>query len=283
MLGAIAGDVVGSAYEGLPIKTTCFDLFPPRACFTDDTVLTVATADALLGDGDFARAYRRFGRAFPNAGYGGGFARWLWSEDEGPYGSWGNGAAMRVSPVGFALNSVAEVLAEAARSAAVTHDHPEGIKGAQAAALAVFLARSGVDKAELRSEIQDRFGYDISRSLAAIRPAYRFDVSCQGSVPESLIAFLESKDYEGAIRNAVSLGGDADTMACIAGAVAEACYGAVPPAIADPVIALLPVELRAVLDRFVRAVGTRALLQPAIEARGQARGSGRPAGEGEGR
>ena len=150
MLGAIAGDVIGSVYEARPVKRTDFQLFPRGACFTDDTVLTVATAAALLGDGDYAAAYRRFGRAYPHAGYGGSFYQWLFSEGAGPYGSWGNGSAMRVSPVGFALDAIEEVLAEAARSAAVTHDHPEGIKGAQATALAVFLARSGADREALR-------------------------------------------------------------------------------------------------------------------------------------
>ena len=255
MLGAIAGDVIGSVYEAIPVKTTGFALFTPRSRFTDDTVLTVATAEALLGDGDYAAAYRRYGRAYPNAGYGGSFYRWLLSDDAGPYDSWGNGAAMRVSPVGFALDTVEDVLAEAARSAAVTHDHPEGIKGAQATALAVFLACTGADKAGIRSEIEGRFGYDLARSLDAIRPTYRFDVSCQGSVPESLIAFLESTDYESAVRNAISLGGDADTMACIAGGIAEAFYGAVPELIAREVSSRLPEGFRNVLDRFESRYG----------------------------
>lgn len=252
MLGAIAGDVIGSAFEASPVKHTGFALFPPGARFTDDTVLTVATAAALLGDGDYAAAYRRYGRAFPQAGYGAAFHRWLFTDAAGPYGSWGNGAAMRVSPVGFALDGVDTVLTEAARSAAVTHDHPEGIKGAQATALAVFLARSGADKATLRAEIEGRFGYDLARSLDGIRPGYRFDVSCQGSVPESLIAFLASADFEGAVRNAVSLGGDADTMACIAGGVAQAFYRTVPEAIAAEVLARLPQGFLVVLERFER-------------------------------
>jgi ADP-ribosylglycohydrolase len=163
---------------------------------------------------------------------------------------------MRVSSVGFALETVDEVLAEAARSAAVTHNHPEGIKGAQATALAVFFARSGADKESIRSEIQDRFGYDLTRSLDAIRPAYRFDVSCQGSVPESLIAFLESIDYESAVRNAISLGGDADTIACIAGGVAQAFYSAVPEQIAREVRSRLPKGFREVLDRFESRYGS---------------------------
>ena len=255
MIGAIAGDVIGSAYEANAVKTTNFQMFPPGACFTDDTVLTVATAEALLGDGDYAAAYRRYGRAYPNAGYGGSFYRWLFSEGAGPYGSWGNGAAMRVSPVGLVLDSVDAVLAEAARSAAVTHDHPEGIKGAQTAALAVFLARAGTSKEMIKAEIHDRFSYDLARPLDAIRPGYRFDVSCQGSVPESLIAFLESADYESAVRNAISLGGDADTMACIAGGIAQAFYGSVPEPIAGEVRSRLPDGFLDVLDRFERGYG----------------------------
>jgi ADP-ribosylglycohydrolase len=257
MLGAIAGDLADSAYEGRPVKTTGFALFPPGAGFTDDTVLTVATAEVLLGGGDYAATYRRYGRAYPGAGYGGLFARWVLSDETGPYNSWGNGAAMRVSPVGFARDSAEAVLAEAARSAAVTHDHPEGVAGAQATALAVFLARRGATKAVIRAQIEDRFGYDLGRSLDAIRPGYRFDVSCRGSVPESLIAFLESTDFEGAVRNAVSLGGDADTMACIAGGVAQAFYGAVPEPIARAVRARLPAPLLDVLDRFEARYGLR--------------------------
>ena len=256
MLGAIAGDVIGSVYEASPVKFTDFELFPPGARFTDDTVLTVATAEALLGDGDYAKAYRRYGRAYPNAGYGGSFYGWLVSDDTGPYDSWGNGAAMRVSPVGFASDTVEDVLEEAARSATVTHNHPEGIKGAQATALAVFLARCCADKAGIRSELQDRFGYDLTRSLEVIRPSYRFDVSCQGSVPESLIAFLEASGYESAVRNAVSLGGDADTMACIAGGIAQAFYGAVPGRIAREVRSRLPEGFLHVLDRFGRRYGS---------------------------
>ena len=255
MLGAIAGDVIGSAYEANAVKTTDFDLFPPGAGFTDDTVLTVATAEALLGNGDYAVAYRRLGRAFPHVGYGGSFYRWLFRDGAGPYGSWGNGAAMRVSPVGFALDSVDAVLAEAALSAAVTHDHPEGIKGAQATALAVFLARSDADKEIIKAELAGRFGYDLTRCLNAIRPGYRFDVSCQGSVPESLIALLESADYQSAVRNAISLGGDADTMACIAGGIAHAFYGSVPEPIAGEVRTRLPDGLLDVLDRFEHRYG----------------------------
>jgi ADP-ribosylglycohydrolase len=250
MLGAIAGDVIGSVHEGAGIKSEDFPLFGPRSRFTDDSVLTAAVAEAILTDGDYGSALRRLGRRHPNAGYGGSFARWLQSEQPAPYRSWGNGAAMRVSPVGFAFDSAEVVLREAERSAAVTHNHTEGVKGARATALAVFLARTGTGKAAIREAITACSGYDLDRRLGAIRPGYGFDVSCQGSVPESLIAFLESRDYEDAVRKAISLGGDADTMACIAGAVAEAFYGGVPPAIAAEVRRRLPADLMAVLDRF---------------------------------
>ena len=253
MLGAIAGDVIGSVYEGRPIKTTDFPLFSPRSRFTDDTVLTVAVAHALLHDGDYAATLKRFARRYPDAGYGGSFYQWMQSEQTEPYGSWGNGAAMRVSPVGFALDDAEDVLREARRSAAVSHDHPEGIKGAQATALAVFRARTGADPPAIRREIADRFGYDMDRTLDGIRPTYRFDVSCQGSVPESIIAFLESAGYEDAVRKAISLGGDADTMACIAGGVAQAFYGEVPDAIEEEVRGRLPAELLEVVDAFYEA------------------------------
>ena len=231
MLGAIAGDVIGSVYEGRPIKTVDFPLFQDRSVFTDDTVLTVAIAEAILERGDYATALKLWGRKYPRAGYGGTFYRWMVSDSFEPYNSWGNGSAMRVSPVGFAFASVEEVLAEAERTAAVTHDHPEGIKGAQATALAIFLARSGESKAAIRGEIAGRFAYDLDRTLDEIRPGYRFDVSCQGSVPESILAFLESESFEDAVRKAISLGGDSDTMAAIAGGIAEAFYGGVPDGI----------------------------------------------------
>ena len=251
MIGAIAGDMIGSPYESHPIKTTDFPLRVAR--FTDDTVLTVAVAHAILSDGDYAGAMRRFGRRHPDAGYGGTFYRWLWSTNPQPYHSWGNGSAMRVSPVGFAFDSVEAVLAQAERSAAVTHDHPEGIKGAQATALAILLARQGLGKEEIRSETAARFAYDFDRSVEEIRPDYRFDVSCQGSVPESMIAFFDSDDYASAVRNAVSLGGDADTMACIAGGIAQAFYLTMPPAIVAAARDGLTDDLLAVMDRFEAA------------------------------
>ena len=250
MIGAIAGDIVGSAYEGSGLKRLDFPLFGPNSRFTDDSVLTVAVADAILGDGDYLSSIRRFGRRYPSAGYGGTFFGWLFQENPQPYNSWGNGSAMRVSPVGFAFDREEDVLEHARRSAIISHDHPEGIKGAQATALSVFLCRSGCSKHELKNRIMDQFGYNLDRALDQIRPDYHFDVSCQGSVPESLIAFLESNSVESAIRNAVSLGGDADTMACIAGAVAEAFHGGVPEFMIRAVQDRLPPDLWDVTERF---------------------------------
>lgn len=250
MLGAIAGDIIGSVYEASPIKTKAFPLFQRGSRFTDDTVLTVAIADAILSGRSYADAIRGFGRRYPDAGYGGTFRRWLHTDDAGPYGSWGNGSAMRVSPVGFAFGSEDEVLEQARLSAAITHNHPEGIRGAQATALAVFLARTGHGKPVIRDRLVRGFGYDLERSVDDIRPNYGFDVSCQGSVPEAIIAFLDSDSVEDAIRNAVSLGGDSDTMACIAGGIAEAFHGDVPDRIREPVEALLPEDLAQVTRSF---------------------------------
>ena len=250
MIGAIAGDVIGSAYGAHPIKSMYFPLFGPHSQFTDDTVLTIATAYSILERCDYAEAFRTFGRRYPRAGYGGAFYFWLFASQSGPYNSWGNGSAMRVSPVGFAFESIDAVLEEAERSASVTHNHPEGIKGAQATALAVFLARKGEEKDSIKTEMEKRFDYDLSRTLDDIRPEYRFDVSCQGSVPESITAFLESKDFEDAVRKAVSLGGDSDTMACIAGGIAHAFYRKIPEDIVANVRERLPAEFLEVIDRF---------------------------------
>jgi ADP-ribosylglycohydrolase len=250
VIGAIAGDIIGSVYEHDPIKTKDFPLFQRRSRFTDDTVLTVAIADAIVSGLPYAETVRDFGRRYPDAGYGGSFRHWLHRNDAGPYQSWGNGSAMRVSPVGFAFESEDEVLRHARLSAEITHDHPEGIRGAQATALAVFLARTGHDKAVIRMRLMQDFGYDLERSVDDIRPDYAFDVSCQGSVPEAIIAFLDSVSFEDTIRNAVSLGGDSDTMACIAGGIAEAFYGGVPGPIRESVEALLPEDLAQVTGSF---------------------------------
>jgi ADP-ribosylglycohydrolase len=250
LLGAIAGDIIGSIYEHSPIKTRDFPLFDPHCRFTDDSVLTIAVARAILDGTGYLESLREYGRRYPDAGYGGTFRRWLLADDPRPYHSWGNGSAMRVSPVGFAFDTPEKVLEEARKSAVVTHDHPEGIKGAQATALAVFLARTGHGREEIRRQISGFFGYDLGRSLDAIRPGYSFDVSCQGTVPEAIIAFLEADSYEDAVRNAISLGGDSDTLACIAGGIAEAFYGGVPAGIRDRALAVLPDDLRSVAETF---------------------------------
>ena len=250
MIGAIAGDIIGSAYEFGRTKSKVFPLFGPGNGFTDDTVMTVAIAQAILTDGDYRRAALDFGRRYPNAGYGGSFAHWLIAKDPKPYGSYGNGSAMRVSPVGFAFDTVEDVLREAARSAEFSHDHPEGIKGAQATALAILLARQKHEKARIREEIASRFGYDLDRTVDGIRPAYGHDESCQRTVPEAIICFLESDSYEDCVRNAVSLGGDADTLACIAGGIAEAYYGPIAPEIKDKVREILPRELWEITEDF---------------------------------
>ncbi len=255
MLGAIAGDVIGSVFEGRPIKSAAFPLFEPDSSYTDDTVLTVAIVDAILKKRDYGAALRDFGRRYPDAGYGMHFRAWLFASDAAPYNSFGNGAAMRVSPVGLAFDSVDEVLDEAGRTAAVTHNHPEGIKGAQATALAVFLARMGSSKEAVRQDVSMLFGYDLDRRLDDIRPGYHFDVSCQGSVPESIIAFLESHDFESAVRNAISLGGDADTMACIAGAIAQAFYKTIPKEIIAGVNRRLPREFLLIIQEFEHRYG----------------------------
>jgi ADP-ribosylglycohydrolase len=225
MLGAIAGDIIGSIYEVNPHKSTVFPLFGPGCEFTDDTVLTVAVAETLMHGIGYRENFQDFFRMYPYAGYGTHFIAWAHTQQAEPYNSWGNGSAMRVCPVSFAFETLDEVLSEAERSAAVTHNHPEGINGAQAAAAAGFLARKGSSKGEIRDFVRERFGYPLDRTLDDIRPGYRFDVSCQGSVPVAILAFLESDGYEDAVRKAVSMGGDSDTLACITGGIAHAAYG----------------------------------------------------------
>lgn len=256
MIGAIAGDVIGAVYEHGPPVSPDFPLFSRGSRFTDDTVLTVAIAEALrTGENRFAEALRLWGRRYPNAGYGGMFRRWLREDDAGPYNSFGNGSAMRVAPVAWALDSLEDVLDVATRTAAVTHDHREGIRGAQAIAGAVFLARCGARKTEVRDLLEVRFAYDCSASLAELRARGGFDVTCQGTVPAAAVAFLHSADFEGAVRNAVSFGGDTDTNACIAGAIAEAFYGGVPPAIQQEVLPRLDEPLRNEVRSFSEAFG----------------------------
>jgi len=251
MLGAIVGDIIGSVYEFSNIKTTEFPLFLKTSCFTDDTVMTVALADAILNDSDYADIMKVYYRRFPNEGYGTSFKRWAAGLVQGPYNSMGNGSAMRISPTGWAYNSLDEVLRHAEIFSSVTHNHPEGIKGAQATAASIFMSRTGATKEEIRTYVAHSFGYDLSRTCDEIRPGYKFDVTCQGSVPEAIIAFLESTDFETAIRLAVSLGGDSDTIACITGSIAEAYYGGVPTAIAATALSRLDNNLLHVVDTFI--------------------------------
>lgn len=251
MLGAIAGDIIGSVYEFHNIKTTDFELLPKRCFFTDDTVLTVALAEAILHDRDYVPLMKQYYLKYPNAGYGGSFHKWARSKNSAPYNSWGNGAAMRISPVGFAFDTLDDVLRQALKYTEVTHNHPEGIKGAQATASSIFLARKGKQKREIKSYVEKTFGYDLSRTLDEIRPVYRFNESCQETVPEAITAFLESDDFEDAMRKAVSLGGDSDTLACITGGIAQAFYGGVPKSIADEVYKKLDDHLRSITLSFM--------------------------------
>jgi ADP-ribosylglycohydrolase len=257
LLGAIAGDVIGSVYEFNPVKHTHFRLFTPSSKLTDDSVLTLAVADAILNGGEYAECIRHYAQRFPNCSYGGLFRGWMYADDPHPYNSFGNGSAMRVSPVGWAFNTVEEVLREAEASAAVTHNHPEGIKGAQSVALAIFLARTGAGKDDIRQEITRRFGYDLSQALDDIRPSYQFDETCQGTVPPAMIAFFESDDFEDAIRKSISLGGDADTLAAITGSIAEAYYGKVPEEIVAQVRECMPGEMWKLVEKFSQMVRKR--------------------------
>lgn len=256
MLGAIIGDIVGSVYEWNNIKTKDFPLFSERGFFTDDTVMTIAVADVVMSGGsadNFADSMKRLGRLYPNSGYGARFGSWLFSDSREPYNSWGNGSAMRVSPCGWTCKTLEETERVAEISAAVTHNHPEGIKGAQATAAAIFLARAGSNKDSIKAYIEGEYGYDLSRTLDEIRPVYRFNESCQETVPEAIIAFLESTDFEDAIRNAISLGGDSDTLAAITGSIAEAAYG-IPESIANMALGYLDQPLREVYDRWCETV-----------------------------
>ncbi len=249
MLGAIIGDIVGSIYEFENHRNKEFSLFKDESGFTDDSVLTCATAAALMDGDSYSDIYRKFGLYYPGAGYGARFMGWLMDDSMGPYDSYGNGSAMRVSPVGWAFNSEAEVLTAAKSSAEVTHNHQEGIKGAQATALAVFWARQGRSQTEIANEIAIRFDYNISVPVDQLRLTYEYSESCQGTVPEAIRCYMEAWDFEDAIRNAVSIGGDSDTLAAIAGGIAEATFG-VPNDIAEEAILRLDEPLVAILVRF---------------------------------
>ena len=259
MYGAILGDMIGAPYEfDRGDKTKDFPLFSADSQFTDDTVMTIAVAEALLdtmGQSDEAvraavvRSMQKWGRKYPNAGYGGRFRGWLRAANPRPYGSYGNGSAMRVAAAGWLFDSLETTRHMARLTADVTHNHPEGIKGAEATASAIFLARTGKTKDEIKDCIVREFGYDLSRTCDEIRPAYHHDESCQRTVPEAVTAFLEGTDFEDVIRTAVSLGGDCDTLTCIAGSIAEAFYG-VPDALIAACRERLPQDIIRVVDWF---------------------------------
>jgi ADP-ribosylglycohydrolase len=272
MIGGIAGDIIGSPYEGRRAASYEFPLFVPTCRFTDDTVMTLAVASALLGRGSYRESMLELGRRHPHAGYGGAFRRWLSSRDPQPYHSYGNGSAMRVGSVPWFCRDEHEVLAQARRSAMPTHDHPEGIKGAEATALCIRMALDGRAKSEIRRRISETFHYDLSRSYDDIRGRHGFDVTCQGTVPAALICFLESRSYEDAVRKAVVVGGDSDTLACITGSIAEPFYGELPDQIAREVAKRLTPDLLAILREAVDRCGaerTRTVLLPLIDARAE--------------
>ena len=261
IIGAIAGDVIGSAYEFNPTRDHDFELFTPKSSFTDDTVLTMANALWLIDDEQhtherLVEIMLDLCRRYPNRGYGGRFANWICDKDPQPYNSYGNGSAMRVSPVGYYAQSLEEALALAKVSAEVTHNHPEGIKGAQATAAAIFLARRGKSKQEIHDYVAQTFDYDLSRTLDEIRPTFTFDETCQRTVPEAITCFMEGKDYEDVVRLSVALAGDADTIAAIAGSISSA-VDEVPNGITQQVIALLSEEFCTTLLRFNELVAKR--------------------------
>lgn len=261
MLGAIAGDIIGSMYEFANMKSTQFDLFTPWSSFTDDTVMTLAVAKWLMEDDAHTMHYlvccmQELGNRYPSAGYGARFSVWLDEEIPQPYNSWGNGAGMRVSPVGLYAKTLDEALALAALTAAISHNHPEGVKGAQAIASSMFLCREGKSKAEIKEYVEKTYFYDLNRTTSEIRPSYEFDVSCQGSVPEAIIAFLEGNSFEEVIRLAVSLGGDSDTIGAMAGAIA-ACMYPIPDEIAEKCNSILTEDLRDIKDSFIDFIEKR--------------------------
>ncbi|MDR2126490.1 MAG: ADP-ribosylglycohydrolase family protein [Prevotellaceae bacterium] len=256
MTGAITGDYAGSAYEFNNTRDYNFPIITGESGITDDSILTIAVADAILHDKSYGECLHYWGNKSnpPKGGYGGLFYKWLKSDNPKPYNSWGNGSAMRVSPAGWAFNTLEKTLAEAKKSAECTHNHPEGIKGAQAIAASVYLLRTGSDKQNIKNFVETEFGYDLDFKLADIRSAHTFDESCMDTVPKSIVCFLESRDFEDAIRLAVSLGGDSDTLACITGAMAEAAYGTdnIPKQLITAAVYYIPEELSIIYHSFVQ-------------------------------
>lgn len=250
MLGAIAGDIIGSRFEFHNLKNEEFEFFTEESHFTDDTVLTCATAEAILQKTAYEEKYCEYLNRYPRASCGASFVRWGCGKQKQPYNSYGNGSAMRVSPVAYAFDTLELVLAEAKKSAEVTHNHPEGIKGAQAVAGAIFLARTGATKEEIKSYIKGQFGYFLDFDLEELKKYYKYDITCQGTVPQAIFCFLISNHFEDAIRKAISIGGDSDTLGCITGSVAEAYYGGVPEPIKKEVFGRLDKHLLNLVTRW---------------------------------
>lgn len=253
MLGAILGDIIGSTREYNPIKTEAFELFPDGSYITDDSVLTIATADAILNDKTFQECCLKWGNKYSNAGYGNSFKDWLRNDNPKPYNSFGNGSAMRVSPVGWLYNGIERVMLKAEESSKVTHNHEEGLRGASCIAVCVYLARMKTPKKIIKEMIETYFEYNLSRTIEQIRPTYKYDITCQGTVPESIICFLESNGFEDAIRKAISLGGDADTQAAITGSIAEAYYG-IPIELKEKAYEYLDGDMVEVIDKFYKHI-----------------------------
>lgn len=257
IFGAIAGDVIGSTYEFKNEKSTNINIFVEDSKFTDDTVLTIAVADAILNNKDFGKTIWEYGNKYFDCGYGGSFIKWLTDENPQPYDSWGNGSGMRVSPVGWAYSSLEQTLEAAKKSAECTHNNPEGIKGAQVVASAIYLARNGFSKIAIKDYITAAFGYDLNFKLDDIREKYKFYVSCQNSIPQAIVAFLESSNFESAIRLAISIGGDSDTISAMAGSVSIAYYNEIPDNIYNFVKSKLPQEFIDIIEQFNEKYGIR--------------------------
>lgn len=253
MIGAIIGDYVGSAYEFHNTKDYSFEMITTQSDITDDSIMSIAIADAILQSKPYAERMRYWGNKYPNpkGAYGGSFSAWLHSSNPQPYNSWGNGAAMRVSPIGWAFSGLEQVLLQAKLSAECTHNHEEGIKGAQATATAIYLTRQGETKQWIKKYIESKFGYNLSFKIADIKESYKFDESCQGTVPPAIVCYLESTSFEDAIRLAVSLGGDSDTLGCITGSIAEANQTySIPVDIMEAAFKTIPSDLKTIVNRF---------------------------------
>lgn len=253
MLGAIIGDYVGSAYEFHNTKDYNFEMITTQSDITDDSIMSIAIADAILQSKPYAERMRYWGNKYPNpkGAYGGSFSAWLHSSNPQPYNSWGNGAAMRVSPIGWAFSGLEQVLLQAKFSAECTHNHAEGIKGAQATATAIYLTRQGETKQWIKKYIESKFGYNLSFKIADIKESYKFDESCQGTVPPAIVCYLESTSFEDAIRLAVSLGGDSDTLGCITGSIAEANQAySIPVDIMEAALNTVPSSLKTIVRQF---------------------------------